>query len=78
MARECWPHRPRGGRVDAFIDTYGNGYVKVANELGVAPDRIETIVDFAAAREEGAKAEGSSAGMSAATLAELEVPVAAA
>lgn len=60
--------------------------MKLAVELGVARDRIDTIIDFAAAREYGAKTEGSDAARSAAVLAELaaliasgdlEVPIAA-
>ena len=32
-----------GGQVDALIDTFGNGYVKMAvEELGVSPQRIDT------------------------------------
>ena len=38
------------GRVDAFVDTFGGGYVELAIGLGVAPDRIDTIIDWAAAR----------------------------
>ena len=34
-----------GGRVDAFIDLFGSGYVELAIELGVAPERIDTIAD---------------------------------
>ena len=34
-----------GGKVDAFIDTFRGGYVDLALELGVAPDRIDTIID---------------------------------
>ena len=30
-----------GGRVDAFIDTVGGGYVDLAIALGVAPQRID-------------------------------------
>jgi len=63
--------------VDAFIDTHGGGYVKLAVEIGVAPDRIDTIIDFAAAREYGARTEGSSVALSASTLAELAALVAA-
>src|SRR5262249_56913396 len=37
-----------GGRVDALIDTYGGGYVDLALALGVAPQRIDTIIDWAA------------------------------
>jgi NADPH:quinone reductase-like Zn-dependent oxidoreductase len=57
--------------VDAFIDTVGEGYVELALELGVAPERIDTIVDFAAVEKLGVKAEGNAAGASAQTLAEL-------
>jgi len=78
--------RLRKARIDALIDTHGGGYVKLAVELGVSRDRIDTIIDFAAAREYGAKAEGSSAALTASVLAELatliasgdlEVPIAA-
>ncbi len=37
----------------------------------MAPDRIDTIVDFAAVQEHGVKAEGSAAAASAQVLAEL-------
>jgi NADPH:quinone reductase-like Zn-dependent oxidoreductase len=72
--------------VDAFVDTHGAPYVQLALDLGVAPDRIDTIADFEAVGKHGVKGEGSSAGASAAVLAELagliaagelEVPVAA-
>ena len=63
--------RLREAGLNAFIDTYGDGYVQLAIELGVPPDRIDTIADFAAVQQYGVKAEGSSAGMSAQTLAEL-------
>ncbi len=59
------------GRVDAFIDTFGSGYVDLALELGVRPDRIDTIIDFAAAQQHGVKSEGNAAGASAAVLSEL-------
>jgi NADPH:quinone reductase-like Zn-dependent oxidoreductase len=74
-----------GGRVDAFIDTFGDGYVELAVDLGVAPDRIDTIIDWSAAEKYGAKTDGSMAGSSAEVLAELadligagqlEVPIA--
>jgi NADPH:quinone reductase-like Zn-dependent oxidoreductase len=73
------------GRVDAFVDTFGAGYVDLALKLGVRPDRIDTIIDFAAAQRHGAKTEGNVAGASAEVLAELaglidegalEVPIA--
>jgi NADPH:quinone reductase-like Zn-dependent oxidoreductase len=75
-----------GGHVDAMIDTWGSGYVDLAIELGVAPDRIDTIVDWDRAREVGAKTDGNMAGARAEVLAELaalidtgalEVPIAA-
>jgi NADPH:quinone reductase-like Zn-dependent oxidoreductase len=74
------------GRVDAMVDTFGSGYVDLALELGVAPDRIDTIVDGNRAAEVGAKTDGNMVGARAAVLAELaalvdngkiEVPIAA-
>jgi NADPH:quinone reductase-like Zn-dependent oxidoreductase len=72
--------------VDALIDTFGDGYVAMAiEELGVTPDRVDTIIDWDAAERYGAKMEGSAAGASAEVLAELiglidrgelEVPIA--
>ena len=59
------------GRVDAFIDTFGGGYVEMAIGLGVSPDRIDTIIDRAAAQEYGTKLEGSAAAATAKVLAEL-------
>ena len=78
--------RQAADRVDAFIDTVGTGYVQLALELGVAPDRIDTIADFAAISRYGVKGDGNAAGASAAVLAELaaliadgelEIPIAA-
>ena len=60
-----------GNRVDAFIDTVGGGYVELALALGVAPDRIDTIIDFAAAAKHGVKTEGNSAAANAKVLAKL-------
>jgi NADPH:quinone reductase-like Zn-dependent oxidoreductase len=60
-----------GGKVDAFLDTYGDGYVELALELGVRPERIDTIADFAAGPKYGVKTEGNAAGASADVLAEL-------
>jgi NADPH:quinone reductase-like Zn-dependent oxidoreductase len=74
-----------GNRLDAFIDTFGSGYVDLAIELGVAPQRIDTIIDWAAAERHGAKTDGTATAASADTLAELarliaegrlEVPIA--
>jgi len=69
--------RLREAKIDAFIDTHGDGYVKLAIELGVLPGRINTIIDFAAVQQYGVKAEGSAAALSAALLAELAQMVAA-
>src|SRR5580692_10308735 len=60
-----------GGRVDAFIDTFGGGYVELAVKLGVAANRIDTIIDFAAAAKYGVKTEGSFAAATAEVLKEL-------
>ena len=64
-------HTATGSRVDAFIDTFGGGYVELALGLGVAADRIDTIIDFAAAAKHGVKTEGNSAAANAKVLAEL-------
>jgi NADPH:quinone reductase-like Zn-dependent oxidoreductase len=60
-----------GGKVDAFIDTFGGGYVELALKLGVAPNRIDTIIDFAAAAKYGVKTEGSHEAATADVLAQL-------
>jgi NADPH:quinone reductase-like Zn-dependent oxidoreductase len=74
-----------GGRVDAFVDTFGGGYVELAVGLGIPADRIDTVADFPAVERFGVKDDGNMVGASAATLAELaalidkgalEVPVA--
>jgi NADPH:quinone reductase-like Zn-dependent oxidoreductase len=60
-----------GGKVDAFIDTFGGGYVELALKLGVALNRIDTIIDFAAAAKYGVKTEGSHEAATADVLAQL-------
>jgi NADPH:quinone reductase-like Zn-dependent oxidoreductase len=65
-----------GGRVDAFIDTFGGGYVELALELGVRPDRINTIIDFATAEKYGVRTEGNINAASAEVLTELAALVA--
>lgn len=71
---------------DAVIDTVGHGYVDLAINMGVDPDRINTIIDFSAAAQHKVHTDGSSKGESSAVLAkvagliadgELQVPVAA-
>jgi NADPH:quinone reductase-like Zn-dependent oxidoreductase len=78
--------RLRQARINTFIDTHGGGYVKLAIEAGIALGRINTIIDFAAAKQYGVKSEGSERAKTAAVLAELagmvasgdlEVPIAA-
>jgi NADPH:quinone reductase-like Zn-dependent oxidoreductase len=63
--------------VAAFIDLVGGGYVELAFELGIAKDRINTIVDFPAIAKYGVKGEGGATAASAATLAELAEAIAA-
>jgi len=58
-------------KVDAFIDTFGGGYVDLAIELGVDPLRINTIADFEAVERLGVRGQGTHAIASAALLAEL-------
>jgi NADPH:quinone reductase-like Zn-dependent oxidoreductase len=60
-----------GGRLDAFVDTFGRGYVELALGLGVVPDRIDTIIDFAGAQKHGVKTDGNAEGASAKVLASL-------
>jgi NADPH:quinone reductase-like Zn-dependent oxidoreductase len=47
------------GHVDAFIDTFGDGYVDLAIELGVAAERINTIINYAAVERLGVRGEGT-------------------
>ena len=47
------------GSIDAFIDTFGGGYVDLAVELGVPAERINTIADFAAIARLGVKGVGT-------------------
>lgn len=49
-------------RVDSFIDTVGDGYVELAINLGVNPNKINTSIDFAAARKYKVKSAGSETG----------------
>lgn len=72
--------------VDALIDTFGGGYVAMAiEELGVPPERVDTIIDWAAAEQYGVKTEGTAAAADTEVLSELiglvdrgelEVPIA--
>jgi NADPH:quinone reductase-like Zn-dependent oxidoreductase len=59
------------GRIDAFIDTFGANYIELALELGVQPQRINTIINWPAAQKFGTKAAGSMDASNAQVLAEL-------
>jgi NADPH:quinone reductase-like Zn-dependent oxidoreductase len=73
--------------IDAFLDFFGGGYVELAvTELGVAPQRVNTVIDFPAIERFGVNGEGNADAADARVLAELtqliaaselEVPVAA-
>lgn len=64
-------HAAAGRRVDAFVDTFGHGYVELALGLGVASQRIDTIIDFAAAQKHQVKTDGNSVAASTEVLAQL-------
>ncbi len=59
------------GRFDALIDTFGGGYVDLAIAMGVAPGRIDTIIDWGTAERVGAKVDGNAVGARPEVLAEL-------
>jgi NADPH:quinone reductase-like Zn-dependent oxidoreductase len=73
------------GTLNAFIDTFGGGYVDLAVGLGVPVERINTIADFEAVARLGVKAQGTHSNATAARLSDLaqlvaegslEVPIA--
>jgi NADPH:quinone reductase len=75
---------PKG--IDAFIDLFGPEYVELAVRLGVAPDRIDTIIAQEKAQQVGAKIEGSVDASTTDVLSEMaelvvsgqiEIPIAA-
>jgi NADPH:quinone reductase-like Zn-dependent oxidoreductase len=79
--------RQAAGKVDAFIDTVGGGYVQIALDLGVEPSRIDTIANYEAIGKYGVRGDGNAVGASAEVLAELagliasgdlEIPITAA
>jgi NADPH:quinone reductase-like Zn-dependent oxidoreductase len=59
--------------VDAFVDLRGPEYVELAVELGVAPERIDTVVpaSWPLLQRIGGKFEGSTEGSSRPALAEM-------
>jgi NADPH:quinone reductase-like Zn-dependent oxidoreductase len=66
------------GWIDAFLDFFGGGYVELAvTELGVAPERVDTIIDFPAVGQFGVQFAGNADAANADVLAELAALVAA-
>ncbi len=72
--------------IDAFIDLFGPEYIDLALELGVKPERIETIISFEKAGQVGAQMKGSGDATTTAALAymadliasgRMEFPIAA-
>ncbi len=72
--------------IDAFIDLFGPEYLELAVELGVAPERINTIISRDKAAELGTKVEGSGNASTTDVLGEMaalvasgqiEIPIAA-
>lgn len=72
--------------IDAFIDLFGPTYVQLAVDLGIAKERVETIISFEKASELGTKAQGSGDGSTPEILSamaelvaagDIEVPIAA-
>jgi len=64
-------------RIDAVLDFFGGGYVELAiDQLGVAPERVNTIIDFAAAEQFGVGTAGNADAANADALAELSALVA--
>lgn len=65
-------------RVDALLDFFGGGYVELAvTELGIAPQRIDTVIDFPALERFGVMFVGNQDAADAAVLAELAALIAA-
>lgn len=48
-----------GQQIGAFIDAVGTGYVDLALALGLSKERINTVVDFKAAKQQGVKSVGT-------------------
>ena len=66
------------GRVDALLDFFGGGYVELAvTELGIAPQRVDTVIDFPALERFGVMFVGNQDAADAAVLAELAALIAA-
>src|SRR6202042_212845 len=76
----------KSGRIDALLDFFGGGYVAMAvQELGLPPEKVNTVADFEAVKRFGVQSKGGADAATAAALAELadliargelEVPIA--
>lgn len=84
LAERLTAAAPQG--IDAFIDLFGPAYVQLAVDLGIAKDRVETIISFEKANELGTKAQGSGDGSTPEILSamaelvasgDIEIPIAA-
>ena len=68
---QCHPGNPGLDLLSLGEFHFAPEYVNLGIELGIAPDRINTIIAYEAAGRVGAKAEGSSTASSAEVLAEM-------
>jgi NADPH2:quinone reductase len=84
LAERLQAAAPNG--IDAFIDLFGPDYVQLAADLGIAHDRIETIIARQKAQELGTRNAGSVDASTVEVLTEMaglvasgaiEVPIAA-
>jgi NADPH:quinone reductase-like Zn-dependent oxidoreductase len=75
LARDLTAAAPDG--IDAFIDLFGPQYVRLAADLGIPRDRIETIISFGEAAELGTKSAGSGDASNREVLTEMAGHVAA-
>lgn len=57
--------------IDAFIDLFGPDYVQLAVDLGVTPQRVNTIIAMEKAAEVGAETEGSAEASTTEVLSEI-------
>ena len=57
--------------IDAFVDCFGDGYCQLAIDLGISPERINTIADFEAAQTLHVKAEASAQASSSPIVTEI-------
>ncbi|MYS22739.1 NADPH:quinone reductase [Streptomyces sp. DvalAA-14] len=72
--------------IDSFIDLFGPEYLQLAVDLGIARDRIETVISFELAEKLGTQHKGSMDASTQEVLAEvadlvatgtIEIPIAA-